>query len=69
MLQHTTIVFNLRKKKKRFDVIHNLDEYSLDIEAAFENWWPRVRNNNFSIESFCEYVTSKDVNLICKPKK
>lgn len=60
------IQFKLRGKPMKFVVIHNLDEYKLDIEAAFINW--SHRTDDFTIDNFCEYVTSKDKeNLICLP--
>ena len=63
-LEHAQINFNLGKKKKQFDVVHNLSEYGLDIESAFVNW--SARTNIFTVEDFCKYVTSKDTNLICE---
>lgn len=56
------------KAKYVFNVTHNLDEFSLDIEAALINWVPRT--NEVNVESFCAYVISKDtINLKCTPTK
>ena len=66
-----TISFKLgakheKKKNCKFTVLHNLPDFGLDIEAAFENW--AARTDNFTIEVFCVYVVSKDpVNLKCTP--
>lgn len=47
--------------------MHNLDEIGLSIGDAFICW--NVRTDDFSIESFCEYVKSKDSEIICVPRK
>lgn len=58
--------FNHGKTPMEFDIVHNLDEYRLDILAALINW--SVRTKEFTVESFCEYVVSKDVCLYCVPR-
>lgn len=65
---HTILKFNVGKKKHRFNLVHNLDDMGLDIEAALINW--SVRTNDFSVRSFIEYVRSKDpLNIFMTTKK
>jgi len=65
---NTILNFNRGKKKYKFDLVHNLDEFGLSIDAALMNW--SARTDTFTEEDFIEYVKSKDpVNLICVPKK
>ena len=65
---NTTLNFNRGKKKYKFDLVHNLDEFGLSIDAALMNW--SARTNTFTEEDFIEYVKLKDpVNLICVTKK
>lgn len=63
-LQHTVIGFNLGRKKMKVDVVHNLPDFGLDIEHAFDNW--TARTEDFTSESFALYVGSKDPNIFCK---
>lgn len=56
--------FKLNGKDTVWEIAHNLDDFGLDIEAAFVNW--EVRTDTHNIEDFIEYVKSKDpVNIIC----
>lgn len=71
---HTTLQFQMTNRKGTklkaryiFNVVHNLDEFGLDIEAALMNW--TARTNELNVDSFCAYVISKDVNLKCTPAK
>lgn len=65
---NTVIHYRLKGKAKKFDLVHNLDEFGLSLDAAFINW--SVRATDFSVKSFIEYVVSKDpINLICMTKK
>lgn len=65
--QSSQIKFNRGKKKYVFNVVHNLEDFGLGIMAAFENW--SVRTNDWTIQSFCKYVVSKDPqNFVCMPK-
>lgn len=70
-MSNTTITFKLgskhdKKKNVKFTVDHNLDEFGLDLEAAFDNWC--ARTETFTVEDFCAYVISKDpINLKCTP--
>lgn len=66
-MQNSIIDFKISKKKCKFDIMHNLDEIGLSIGDAFICW--NVRTDDFSIESFCEYVKSKDSEIICVPRK
>lgn len=61
------IKFKLRGKPIVFNVWHNLIELGLDIEAAFVNW--SVRTKEFTEQSFCEYVMSKDISIVCLNEK
>lgn len=64
---NTKLNFKLGKKKYSFDLVHNLDEFGLSIDAALINW--SARTDIFTEESFIEYIKSKDpLNLICVPK-
>lgn len=66
-LLHTEMNFKIGKKKYKFNVLHNLHEYGLPIDAALINW--SARTDDFTIESFCDYVVSKDrINFKCKPR-
>jgi hypothetical protein len=63
-MQESVITFKLKGRPKKFIVYNNLDERGLDIHAAFDNW--SVRTSQYTEQSFCEYVISKDpVNIIC----
>lgn len=64
-MQHTVIGFNRGKKKIKVDVVHNLPDFGLDIEHAFDNW--TARTDDFTSESFAAYVASKDTAIFCKP--
>lgn len=74
-MQAATIKFNTpavgfnkqRKIRHTWYLQHNLDDYGLDIEAAFHNYTARLQGNELpDIDKFCEYVKSKDpLNLIC----
>ena len=67
-LVHDTILFKANGEDFQFDVVHNLNDFNLDIEAAFLSWYPRAKN--FTIQSFCNYVVSKDnQNIRCITKK
>lgn len=64
-LQHTVIGFQLDGQQTKVDVVHNLSDLGLDIEAAFDNW--TARTEDFTSESFAAYVASKDTAIFCKP--
>lgn len=42
----------------RFIVEHNLEDLGLSIESALNNWL--ARTTEFTPDSFCEYIKSKD---------
>lgn len=67
-LTQTILKFQLgwRRKDVTIEVIHNLPDFGLDIEAAFDNWTARTKV--FTARSFADYVKSKDVNIICLTK-
>jgi len=57
-----------KKERRVFNVNHNLKDYGLSIEAAFDNGL--ARTETYSVQDFCDYVVSKDpVNLVCQPLK
>lgn len=58
----TEIKFMRDKTKQSFKIRHNLDEMKLSIDAAFVNW--EFRTSEFTVESFCEYIKSKDPMFI-----
>ena len=64
-LESHTIQFKLKGKPAKFTVVHNLSYMGLNIESAFNNWWPRTKV--FTIQSFCRYVKSKDPQIKCDP--
>ncbi len=64
-MKRVTIKFRVRNKQYEYNIEHNLNRHSLDIEAALHNWLARTKD--YSCKSFCQYVVSKDPeNLICK---
>ena len=66
-LIHSEIKFDYQFKQHSFHVVHNLEEFGLDIEAAFINWSVRFMGKP-TIMKFCTYVINKDpYNLICRP--
>ena len=59
----------LRLSKSVIIVEHNLEDFGLDINAAFVNWLARENPNRRFSDRFCKYVTNKDPeNLICRVK-
>lgn len=65
---NTVIHYKIKGKNKKFDLVHNLDEFGLTLDAAFINW--SGRTSDYSVKSFIDYVVSKDpFNLICMTKK
>ena len=64
--QHAEISFNTDDKQHSFDVYHNLKSFGLSIESAFDNWVYRTKK--YSVKSFCKYVMSKDVQIVCMDK-
>jgi hypothetical protein len=65
---HTELSFKRGKKKHKFSLVHNLDEFQLSIDSALLNW--SLRTDTFTEQSFIDYVKSKDpVNIICITKK
>lgn len=66
-LIETTIQFDYCGKTQKYTVVHNLNLFGLDINAAFITWSARLKKTP-RIFDFCEYVVSKGINLVCKPK-
>lgn len=61
-MRESIISFLANDKEIEFAVLHNIYSEST-IEDAFDNWINRT--NEFTCESFCEYVKSKGFK--CKP--
>lgn len=67
LVEEAKITFNRGKKKYVFNVVHNLGDFGMGISAAFDNW--SLRTDVWTLQSFCEYVVSKDpINFFCVPK-
>lgn len=49
----------------KLNLVHNLPEFGLSIDDAFQNWI--VRTNVFTVENFCEYIMSKSPAIIAMP--
>lgn len=62
-----TIRFKLHDKKHEWHLSTNIHSFGLSIQSAFENWAARSNDKTFSIENFCEYVKSKDIQFKCSP--
>lgn len=60
------IEFVNKGRKTIWIVDHNLNLYSMDIQAAFENYI--ARTDNIDSNEFCTYVISKDYNFRCSVK-
>lgn len=66
-MQSITLTFNINDKPQKWNIVHNLDDFGLSIESALQNWGARTKR--YTINSFCDYVVSKDkINLMCMPK-
>lgn len=63
-MQTSDIEFKVGNKPVKFTVVNNLDEFGLSVEDAVVNWTERTKE--FTPESFCKYVISKDPdNIMC----
>lgn len=66
-LTHSEICFVHKGKNRTIEVVHNLQDFGLDIENAFINYTARAEV--ITAQGFCNYVVSKDsFNLICITK-
>lgn len=61
----TSIKFLMDNEEYEFNVRNNLHEYGLNMEVAVESWL--VRTKNYTVQSLCDYITSKDPNVLCLP--
>lgn len=62
------ISFKVGKKKHEFKVYNDLPEtFGLNIECALDNWL--ARTDDYSSESLCDYVTSKNTGHFCITEK
>lgn len=66
-IQETQIAFNVGNERKEFKVYHNLFDYGLDIESAFNIWVNKTEV--YTDESFCEYLLSKRVGYVALTEK
>lgn len=58
------VQFKVGGKPHKFSVINNLPgTFGLSLEGAVDNWL--ARTDDYSADSFCKYVTSKDSSIIC----
>ncbi len=56
------------KEKVKFSVIHNMPNvFGLSIQNALDNWIPRTEE--FTMESFINYIEKKDTGFIIMPKE
>lgn len=62
-LQKAVINFDYKGNPRTFTFYHNLQNFGLNIGSAFINW--TARTNKITENSFCQYVKSKDKNIIC----
>lgn len=61
-MKDQTIEFNAGNRRYSWRFKHNLDEYGLSIEGAFNSFLPRAKNC-LDIKEFMKYATSKDPML------
>lgn len=62
------ISFKVGKKKYEFKVYNDLPlAFGLNIECALDNWLSRT--DDYSPESLCNYVTSKNIGHFCITEK
>ena len=61
------IEFSVKEEKYNFEVVTNLSSFGLKLKDALDNWL--VRTEVFEIENFCDYVKSKDPQIICVSKE
>ncbi len=66
-LERAYIGFNVGKERVEFTVIHNIHSYGQSIESALDNWL--ARTDEYTVDSFCEYVESKDIKFMCLHEK
>lgn len=46
-------------------VVHNLDEFGMNIQKAADAWYPR--RHNTTVEMLCRYIRQRDIKFICLP--
>lgn len=65
-LMKSDVSFEVDGNPVSFSVVHNMPEIKgLSFEDALINWLNRT--TEFTVESFCSYVRSKDVNVFINP--
>jgi hypothetical protein len=47
------------------ELLHNLDEFGMDIQLAIDAWMPR--RHNLTARMFCNYIRQRDPKFICLP--
>ena len=50
-----------------FKIYHNLHDFGIGINSALQNWL--AKTNNYDSRSFCDYIMSKDINMIALTEK
>lgn len=62
-LVRSTITIGGGEDEIKFDAIHNLKSFGIDIDDAVINWAHRTKK--FTAASFCKYVLSKNESFVC----
>jgi len=58
------VQFYVNKVRHKFRVLNNMpDTHGLSLNDAVDNWVHRT--DDFSAQSFCDYVNSKGTGFIC----
>ena len=63
-------VFEFKGKKHEWRLVHNLDEYDLNLPDAFLNFAERFQEKVDDIDMFCGYIRSKKgilPDIMCMP--
>lgn len=48
-----------------FEVLHNLDDFGMDIHKAASAWV--TKRHNLTIEMFCRYIRQRNLSFVCLP--
>lgn len=59
----TKVCFIANETQYEFFAYHNLSDFGINIGDAVHNWIARA--DNFTDNSFCDYVKRKDSNIVC----
>jgi hypothetical protein len=67
-LKKSTVEFNVGTKRVSFNVWHNMpNTLGLSLVDAVNNW--AVRTKEYTPESLCKYIASKNTGHICTTEK